>query len=309
VPGVGEQSPAPGILAFPIASSLPRLIRFIILQRTADMPAATDTPYWHLSFNCPNCKGKGMIPWNRLTSEHRLYCRGCKHWYGVTGQGKLYPTTAPEKKVKVAVRTSFSAWVEYHRTETFGRYSITDKRFWKELGVAIYSWLSSGSKSARTTLGVTGAVAMLMIGWFAMGPASVEAVAPPAPETIAERAPIFAAAWATRQFSTMMQFTIPDQLEPLKRWSALLRLPSDFQDLEFNDVAAEVVSVTPQKDPHQALVKMRIMPRGAEGAAGDGKNLIEQVEYWREIDGKWFFSAKESEAALPPSASVGYVRH
>ncbi len=263
------------------------------------MPTATDQPYWHLTLKCPRCEAKGMISWDRLKANRRLYCRRCERWYRVSSQGKLLPANAPERKMTLSVRSSFSAWIEYHRNSQFGRHSLTDPRFWRQLMTAIIVWLLAVGTAARTTVAVAAVVMMSAAGWLAFRSRAAEAVVPSEPTTLAQRAPTFAKAWACRDFATMTHFTLPQETDQLKNWVIAVKRPAALLDAEAGDLTATAISVVPQSDPHQALVTVRVAGRLPPGEHAAGSSHYQQCEIWSQRDGKWLFSPKETAARLP----------
>jgi hypothetical protein len=269
------------------------------------MSTATEQPYWHLTLKCPHCEAKGMISWDRLKADRRLYCRRCERWYRVSGQGKLLPAAAPEKRVTVSVRSSFSAWIDYHRNARFGRRSVTDPRFWGELIVASVVWLLAARTGMRMAVAAV-AVTMFAVGWLAFRSGPAVAVAPSEPTTLAERAPIFAEAWACSDLATMMHFTLPQEADQLKYWMFAEKRPPALLEVESGEVTATAISVVPQQDPHQAVVMVGVAARSPAGNHAENPSDYQQREIWTERDGQWYFSPKETAAKLLPAAGASF---
>lgn len=250
----------------------------------------SDQPYCQMTLQCPHCQAKGMIPWDRLKVDRRFHCRRCQRWYRLSAQAELLPVAAPEDKISLAVRGSFSDWNQYQRKSRYGRRSLGDPQFWREAVQAIVVWLLA--VRVVTSVAVVSSVVLLAgsLGWLVLRSTPVLAETPREPVTLDQRVPLFAEAWAVNDFATMQQFALPEETGQVSGWVVKQTRPAALMDMEPGAVTA-TFTLARQMDEHRAEVVVRVAPKSAAPVEA---GVCEQRQVWRERDGKWFFSPAES---------------
>lgn len=256
--------------------------------------SSTDKPCCQLTLRCPHCQAQGMVPWNRLKADRRLYCRRCDRWYRLSGKAELLPAAPPTKQldqqVALAVRNSFSGWSEYERDPRFGRRSFRDPQIWRDAARALVVWLLA--VRIITSVAVVSTVLLLAgsLGWLVLRSTPVLAETPREPVTLDQRVPLFAEAWAVNDFATMQQFALPEETGQVGGWVIKQVRPAALMDMEPGAVTA-TFTVARQMDEHRAEVVVRVAPKSAAPVEA---GVCEQRQVWRERDGKWFFSPADS---------------
>lgn len=243
---------------------------------------------------CPDCGGAGMVRWDRL--QGLLYCRGCATYYRINGSGQVViaPPPPAATKIRVAVRSYLTGWLEHEAPvppgTTPGRPqpAIPKRRgfHWKGL-----------PRVPGHQLALGGLLLTLMVIGLALWGRSSPPRPRPLPHELESRVRLWAEAWLAEDVGTMLRLTEATHDRALRRWLASTPPPSHADKWTAIEVAIQ------SRDGRTSNVVVRIGGLD-EGGPGVGRVLHQR---WVEKQGDWFqvpMVGKQPQPKGRPTAPV-----
>jgi hypothetical protein len=188
---------------------------------------------------------------------------------------------ASEANLQVAVRGSFGEWRQ-HRLHP---------RQWADDWLARFGGLVARPIEAivlmnwPARLALAGGVTTLIFAALALVSGSAPTPLPtaaPLPTDLAARAPLFTEAWLNRDMPQMLRFTEKSRDRQLRQWSGKTLAPLQ---ATAKQPERKIEVLIERREPHSALVTVRIAFAGATGA----QSQLTQRQQWVENDSGWYF--------------------